>query len=916
MLFLTGFWMVFPHGAGAKSHHDDDRSASRLTISSARWDDDSLDARGTAPPRTTVTIENAADGQVLGTTRSSRRGNWKFSGEPSTAPCSILAKAGDLSATREVSHAPSNCDAGQPPAPILTGLTITGPATVNEGTSAQYTGTADYSDGTTQDVTTSATWSLNSSAASISAGSLTAGSVSADQTVIISARYTSTDTTVTASKNVTIVDGSNPPPPDTSKSVTSTSRNRASLPPESVPEQDLVNLNGFKLLGVNDLGMHCGDLDHRVASILPPFNVLHALALRQGSGSTPPVILTPSDCEVVYSAASNPKDPALQNPSMAPVFKTNFWDPNPAQTGNSLVFDAYEPFYPPSVLDQFPLGPDMGLPVPDLALLYPLSGAGQLIAEQQAMPGIEAPYADNTPQVITRFDTDLPFFVDFPFGYRLSDMNWFAADGIPITPFDDAGRKNSFPLVRVQARTINTGLTGRTGDVLASVDTVLPVSAEADCYRCHASAQDGGGGEAACIPGVDADCTEEGSPRSGTAFPVAVSSDDMSDMPFNVKREWAADNNIIRLHDAKHGTNLQAATPVVCQSCHYTPALDMAHLGPQGPDDPDANGKEQKIHQSNSRVMHAFHAQFTDLFANDMPSPDDSRRLDPATGKPVVNGFVQEKLNQSCYQCHPGRETQCLRGAMFSGGLVCQDCHGGMQQVGNDFSQDFSADRPFPAGADLTKRIPWATVPACQSCHTGDAMNNLGQTDADVIKAGDGIRLLQAYRTNDTANATPIVASNKRFAENDANGNRVLYRFSKGHAGLFCEACHGSTHAEWPVQPESGNYVANDNMAAIQLQGHTGKIIECTACHAGSLPNSLGGPHGLHPVGATRFANGGHEDLAEDNRDACRACHGMQGEGTVLSKAATARTLSAEGRQVNLVEGQMVSCDLCHENEL
>ncbi len=924
-IFLTaGLWTAFAQGAGAdkshhrddETHHRDDGTTSGLTISSAQWRDDALDARGTASARTTVTIKNTAGGQVLGTTRASRRGNWRFGRELEAAPCSITATAGNLSAERTVANAPSNCDGNQPPASTLSGLTITGPATVNEGTSAQYTCMADYSDGSTQDVTTGAAWSDNTTAASISDGLLAAGQVSADQTVIVSASYSSAGVTVTASKNVTIIDGSGTTPPNTSTSINSTSQNRATLPADPVAEQPLVNLSGYKVFGVNDLGMHCGDLDHRVASILPPFNVLHALALRQGSGSTPPVILTPSDCEAVYSAASNPKDPALQNPPAEPVFKTNFWDPNPVSTGNSLAFDAYDPFYSPSVLSQFPLEPDMGLPVPDLAELYPLSGAGQLVADQQEMPGTSAPFADNTPQVIKRFDTDLPFFVNFPFGYRQSDMNWFAADGIPMTPFDDTGRKNSFPLVRVQARTIDTGLTGRTGDVLASVDTVLPVSGESDCFRCHASSQDGGGGQAACIPGVDAGCTVEGSPRSGTAFPVALAADDTADVPSNVKREWAADNNIIRLHDAKHGTNLQAATPVSCQTCHYTPALDLAHLGPLGPDDADANGKEQKIHQSNSRVMHAFHAQFTDLFADDMPPPTDSRRLDQATGKPVVNSFVKDKLNQSCYQCHPGRETQCLRGVMFSGGLICQDCHGGMQQVGDDFSQNFSAAQPFPAGADLAKRVPWATMPACQSCHTGDAMSNLGQTDGDVIKAGDGIRLLQAYRTSDAADATPIVATNKRFAENDANGNRVLYRFSKGHSGLFCEACHGSTHAEWPVQPASGNYVANDNMAAIQLQGHAGKIIECTTCHSGSLPNSLDGPHGLHPVGATRFASGGHEDLAERNRDACRACHGAHGEGTVLSRAAAARSLSAEERQVSLAEGQMVSCNLCHSNPL
>jgi hypothetical protein len=124
------------------------------------------------------------------------------------------------------------------------------------------------------------------------------------------------------------------------------------------------------------------------------------------------------------------------------------------------------------------------------------------------------PYTANVPQSFKRFDTDLPFFVNFPFGYRLAAMNWFAADGIPVAPFDDFGRSNSFPLMRVQAKTKNPNLTGQTSQVLSSIDSVIPVSAEADCTKCHLSSADGGNGQAACIPGVDAGCSTQGSSRS------------------------------------------------------------------------------------------------------------------------------------------------------------------------------------------------------------------------------------------------------------------------------------------------------------------------------------------------------------------------------------------------------------------
>jgi hypothetical protein len=258
---------------------------------------------------------------------------------------------------------------------------------------------------------------------------------------------------------------------------------------------------------------------------------------------------------------------------------------------------------------------------------------------------------------------------------------------------------------------------------------------------------------------------------------------------------------------------------------------------------------------------------------------------------------------------------------MFNGGLICQDCHGNMQQVGDDFSQNLSVATPFPGGADLNKRIPWASEPKCQSCHTGDAFNNL-TADPNVIPSSDGIRLLQAYRSND-ATATPIVATNRRFAENldAATGNHVLYRVSKedSHAGLFCQSCHGSTHAEWPVQPSSGQFMANDNVAALQLQGHVGTIAECTACHAaGTAPLGLNGPHGLHPVGDARWVDPdtGHPNFFGGNGNACRACHGVNGEGTVLARVTAARSFNADGQTVNLAVGSEVSCTICHGNEL
>ena len=103
---------------------------------------------------------------------------------------------------------------------------------------------------------------------------------------------------------------------------------------------------------------------------------------------------------------------------------------------------------------------------------------------------------------------------------------------------------------------------------------------------------------------------------------------------------------------------------------------------------------------------------------------------------------------------------------------------------------------------------------------------------------------------------------------------------------------------------------------AIQLQGHAGKIIECNTCHfAGTLPLSLGGPHGLHPIEA-RWV-GGHEDFLESHsKTTCQTCHGLKGEGTVLAKAAAARSFSVEDGTAKIAKGQLVGCGLCHDNPL
>ena len=57
------------------------------------------------------------------------------------------------------------------------------------------------------------------------------------------------------------------------------------------------------------------------------------------------------------------------------------------------------------------------------------------------------------------------------------------------------------------------------------------------------------------------------------------------------------------------------------------------------------------------------------------------------------------------------------------------------------------------------------------------------------------------------------------------------------------------------------------------------------------MGTNLNGPHGMHVVNESSITSGGHHDLANSNPNAYHACHGQNGQGTVLARVAAARTL-------------------------
>ena len=154
----------------------------------------------------------------------------------------------------------------------------------------------------------------------------------------------------------------------------------------------------------------------------------------------------------------------------------------------------------------------------------------------------------------------------------------------------------------------------------------------------------------------------------------------------------------------------------------------------------------------------------------------------PAPMPPAIDGqgnrrdpvLTQTVLEETCYSCHPGKRTQCMRGAMANGGLVCQDCHGQMAQVGDDFSRDVSPENAgaFHLAADFydnpaTPRVPWANEPGCGSCHTGTATSNNGRIRYATVFEQDGSERVPVNRTFAAHQSTQEPAT--------------LYRFASGH---------------------------------------------------------------------------------------------------------------------------------------
>ena len=136
------------------------------------------------------------------------------------------------------------------------------------------------------------------------------------------------------------------------------------------------------------------------------------------------------------------------------------------------------------------------------------------------------------------------------------------------------------------------------------------------------------------------------------------------------------ETNILALHDEEEDTNLMGQRPVLCANCHASNALGMAG-NPNLP--------------SLSRAIHDKHTEDDD---------DDDDHNPMHTGADITSMSPNDDGPEAtCYQCHPGPETACLRGTMAAAGMTCESCHGSLSDVASK------------------SREPWVDLPLCGDCH-------------------------------------------------------------------------------------------------------------------------------------------------------------------------------------------------------
>ncbi len=933
------------------------------------------------------------DGRLLGTPTLSNKGVFSLTlnkNQLPDIPCSIRAKSGDIDVFKSVTGSPKSCL--KAPQCSIT-LPLEGAElTVNQATN--FKATVTLSDKKT--TITSHEWDFAGGAMQKEAfrksGAETSATFIRDNSQY-RVRYIATDSKGRRCEDAVTVAVGNPP---------------TDLPAK-VSEQTAAKF-GSELDGVkNDLVvlpnpewsmMHASDAKlnpNLYASFAPLNNTLNAYVYKK---ELQPKLVPQADIELQYSAASNPSDPVGANSinstsqnwpldstySNAEIRKSDYWetytrpDTEKGDGYRSLSWIASAPWSWSwsSASNDLP-DPDEGYYLDNL-----INFTSEPNQPGSQMPGKSDPYIANDPK-----------YIPTAIGNKLGS----AVRTVPVVDIDDKNRVNPYPLMRVQAK--------ENGTVKASTDAVLTSGKDFKCRECHAK-----GGIAANENApytkdafwstawikwyIDKGRMPAPTEEKKLSKPQFFNADSNT----IEDQEYAAAKNYTSLHDfydnmglldsmlygmSHDGSNKSTGdSPFSCEACHGSAMAFQTR--DQGwwqweqhnyttPDfDPDYT---PAIHRFHGMLQYKSATDHSDIKreASGRYQRYTGAGLNPLSLFPIFdNNGKQLPMEENCLKCHAGHREPLYRDRMYTAGVTCFDCHGDMLAVGENTKK--SQDR---IGADGNEyRVPWYDEPDCGSCHTGNS-NNTPTTNSAYFSAGV---MKRAFDDNDHSGVSrkvdlndadaarfavrplfdlgvtdPSTAINIAATQYNANTNELdnvdrtlkvlapVYREGKdSHGNVPCAACHGAAHEVWPNRDPN----SNDNVTSLQLQGHTGTILECNVCHdkdsfkekdnidggtysGDDVKYILGGPHNTHPINDPYWwqksdgGNGGwHNEYAKisgkDGEDQCAACHGADHKGTRLSKTPVERVfinpkVKGVKRKVVVPAGTPIGCDLCHSLE-
>ena len=611
---------------------------------------------------------------------------------------------------------------------------------------------------------------------------------------------------------------------------------------------------------------------------------------------------------------------------------------------------------------------------------------GSLKSTGVPMPGISAPYAENQPTA----------------GFKDKDFDalrrTFKAKAMALFPTDDAGRHNAYPMMRVQA------VDKASGKTLSTTDTVVSVSTEFHCAECHTYGKIGA--DQSVYDALRKEVEASTDPAMAVYkerlkfIPKFVKPEDIDPQRKDQRDviEQASLLNQTRLHDFNYNFAFRSGpdrwveslegywqgAPGNCGGwCHRSAnktGLDWGAMNPQG--DHHCPEFSMALHNTHGRMTGTLNPDMTGTIDRD-PVTKAFRVVDltkdiKSQGKLLLVAKDAGTPDESCFFCHQGKQDKYQRDVMSKAGVNCIDCHGDLLvQAGGSAMIDRTTGgtdnppTPGDGGVPEFHRIPWVDMPSCGSCHTGHGDDPVKRRAYDMTTTA--FRPLKPVTELFAENIVPKLAYKKWTEEDPVYGfypkvvesgqscppgtfadtvvaggksecsRRERFRDSLDrHAKLPCASCHGSPHAIWP-NPDP---YANDNVTAMQLQGHAGNITECTVCHTENsfAAGTLKGPHNIHSLGDSRwiyndyadqtpehrnshlsFAHGSNTAKASGGVDECAACHGDDHKGTRLSRAMTDRVLTiADPKQkgllkpgskwtVSVKKGDVIGCDLCHD---